>query len=64
MHCNYICRKYIVSDHYQSIGARSEDLFPEADLSAVHPRHHLHHLQHSHVLHPFPQRVLQTSGGG
>ena len=64
MHCTDISRKYIVSDHNQSIGARSEDLVQEADLSAVHPRHHLHHLQHSHVLRPFPQRVLQTSGGG
>ena len=60
--CMDIYRKHFVSDHNQSIRARSKDLVPEADLSAVRPRHHLHHLQHPHVLRPVPQRILQTPG--
>ena len=57
-----IYRKHFVLDHNQSIRARSKDLVPEADLSAVRAGHHLHQLQHPHVLCPLPQRVLQTPG--
>ena len=58
-----ISRKCFVSDYNQQIGTWSEDLVSDIDLAAERPRHHLHRLQHPHVLHPLSQRVLQTSGG-